>query len=424
MIPFVYRVIASVSRPAAQKPGPQPARSLNNRRHRLSRSRSFAKLPAMPIFPEAAPSELFIVGFPGPELPPELAQRFARGDFAGLIFFARNFRTPNDPVATGQFLQSIGATYQPPPRPPGAPPLPPIFAIDHEGGRVQRLKAPLTVWPPMARLRAHPPALAYAVGQAMASELLPLGINVNFAPVLDINSNPHNPIIGDRAFGETAAAVSEKALHFLRGLESVQGLRGCGKHFPGHGDTATDSHLTLPVVDRDEATLRAVELVPFAEAVTAGIGMLMTAHVVYPAVDSRPATLSYRWLTEILRHELGFQGVVVSDDLDMNAVTAQHLGLADDSDVVVEALMAGCDAFLFCRDADRLARAEAALIKAAANDPRVRARIDQSASRLRAFRHTLAGVTADFAALGQFPDAQRQRLADELQAPPADAAGR
>ncbi len=368
---------------------------------------SDAAPPATP----AAPSELFIVGFTGHELPPELGRRFARGDFAGLIFFARNFRTPTDAVATGQFLGDLAATYQ-----PGAA-LPPIFAIDHEGGRVQRLKAPLTVWPPMARLRDQPPEVAAEVGAAMAQELLALGLNVNFAPVLDINSNPQNPIIGDRAFGETAAAVSARALSFLRGLESQPGLRGCGKHFPGPGDTATDSHLTLPIVHRDEATLRAVELSPFVAAVRADIGMLMTAHVVYPAVDSRPATLSQRWLTQILRHELGFTGVVVSDDLDMNAVTAQHLGIGDDSDVVVEALMAGCDAFLFCRDADRLARAEAALTRAAAQDPRVQQRIAQSAVRLRAFRRTLHWGAPDLQFLRGLPDATRQQLVTRLTTP-------
>jgi beta-N-acetylhexosaminidase len=371
--------------------------------------------------PAAAPSELFIVGFPGPELPPELRQRFARGDFAGLVFFSRNFSSPGDPLATAEFLRATAAAYQP--TQPQLQALPPILAIDHEGGRVQRLKAPLTVWPPMERLRAQPPAVAEQVGRAMAAELAALGLNVNFAPVLDVNSNPQNPIIGDRAFGETAAAVSARALAFLRGLEAAGGLRGCGKHFPGHGDTATDSHLTLPVVPRDEATLRAVELVPFVEAVRAGIGMLMTAHVVYPAVDSRPATLSRRWLTGILREELGFGGVIVSDDLDMSAVTAAHLGLPDDSEVVVAALLAGCDAFLFCRDADRLQRAEAALQAAAARDPEVRARIAQSAARLRAFRQTLGWCRPDLAALRGLPEPQHQRLRDRLVQGLPDSAG-
>lgn len=374
---------------------------------------------------DAVPSELFIVGFPGPELPDELRLRFARGDFAGLIFFTRNFRDPANLDAIAAFLHETAAVYQPirPAHKSGDQDLPPIFAIDQEGGRVQRIKAPFTIWPRMGRLRAHPPELAEQVGRAMAVELQAIGINVNFAPVLDVDSNPVNPIIGDRAFADTPEAVSARALSYLRGLESIGGLRGCGKHFPGHGDTETDSHLTLPVVRRDQASLRRGELVPFVSAIAAGIGMLMTAHVVYPAVDSRPATLSRRWLTEILRHELGFDGVVVSDDLDMNAVTAQALGLADDSAVVVEALLAGCDAFLFCRDPDRLRRAEAALTEAAARDARVRARIAESAARLRRFRATLAPCRPQPETLRGFPAPEHERLCAQILRPPADAVG-
>ena len=185
-------------------------------------------------------SELFIVGFSGTELPAELRPRLHRGDFAGLVFFSRNFSAPTDPLATAEFLRATAAVYQP--TLPHLKALPPILAIDHEGGRVQRLKAPLTVWPRMERLRAHPPALAEHVGRAMAVELAALGLNVNFAPVLDVNSNPQNPIIGDRAFGETAAAVSARALAFLRialavtdvvlGIAALEGVDEGGA-FPG-----------------------------------------------------------------------------------------------------------------------------------------------------------------------------------------------
>jgi beta-N-acetylhexosaminidase len=367
-------------------------------------------------------SELFIVGYEGTEPPADLRRRFGRGEFAGLIFFRRNFAAPDDPAAVGTSLRPLGSAYQP--EDPELAALPPIFAIDQEGGRVQRLRGKATVWPPMLRLAEHPPERAEAVGQAIGRELLAIGLNVDFAPVLDVMTNPQNPIIGDRAFGTEPAAASERALAFLRGLESVRardregagagGVRGCGKHFPGHGDTTTDSHLTLPVVPRDEATLRAVELAPFAAAVRAGVGMLMTAHVVYPAVDARPATLSRRWLTDILRGELGFEGLVVSDDLDMSAVTAAHLGIADDSEVVVEALLAGCDAFLFCRDPDRLHRAEEALQRAAERSAAVRDRLAESSDRLRALRRTLAPCRPDEAYLRSLPDPAHQRLADAL----------
>jgi beta-N-acetylhexosaminidase len=345
---------------------------------------------------EFSVSELFIVGYEGTTLPEPLLSRYARGDFAGLIFFSRNFANLSDLRQIAESLAELGRIYEP----PGAlAELPPILSVDHEGGRVQRIKAPLTVWPPMHRLAELPTPgaeeVAEAVGRAMALELGALGFNVDFAPVLDVHTNPANPVIGDRAFGTTPEAVSARALAFWRGLEASGKVRGCGKHFPGHGDTATDSHFTLPVVHHSEERLRAVELAPFADAVRAGASMLMTAHVVYPAIDNRPATLSRRWLTDILRGELGYEGVILSDDLDMRALGPEHLaawtGNTDPGELVVESLLAGCDAFLLCRDADRQAGAEEALRRAALARPDVRARLCESAARLRRFRKSLYG---------------------------------
>ena len=153
-------------------------------------------------------------------------------------------------------------------------------------------------------------------------------------------------------------------------------MRGCGKHFPGHGDTATDSHLELPRVEADERRLRAVELVPFAAAAEAGVPMLMTAHVVYPAVDGEPATLSRRWLVDVARGELGFGGVIVSDDLDMKAVHERW----PTREVVRRSLAAGCDCFLACRDVEVQREAEAAL-ELAAHDPALAARLDREQPR-------------------------------------------
>lgn len=372
---------------------------------------------------DVSPSELFILGYSGTELPRALRERFVRGDYAGLIFFTRNFADRSDLAGIAAQLAGLGAEYREKARGEQTE-LPPILSIDHEGGRVQRIKAPLTVWPAMARLAAHPPALAEAVGAAMGSELRALGFNLNYAPVLDVMTNPDNPIIGDRALGTQPAAAATRALALLRGMEA-RGVRGCGKHFPGHGDTQTDSHLTLPVVRRAAATLREVELLPFAEAARAGVGMLMTAHVVYPEVDAVPATLSRRWLTDILRGELGYAGVIVSDDMDMKALAAEQLKalfrgeILDEGEVVVQSLLAGCDAFLLCHDPGRQARAEAALVRAAATRPQVRARIAESVARLRRFRRTLAWPHPDSAALARMPDAAHQQLADALVAAPS-----
>ena len=344
--------------------------------------------------------ELLIVGFEGRTAPAELLARIEEGQLAGVILFARNLGEPDEICALTESLAQAC--------PASEPPL--IVSVDQEGGRVQRIKAPLTVWPPMARLGAVGDArLAEEVGRALGLEIAALGFNLDYAPVLDVHSNPSNPIIGDRAFGTEPNAASELALALWRGLESA-GVRGCGKHFPGHGDTATDSHLELPRVDAPRARLDAVELPPFAAAARAGVPMLMTAHVVYSALDDRPATMSRRWLTEILRGELGYRGVVVSDDLDMKAVHDRW----PVEETVVESLMAGADCFLACRDPEVQRRAQEALDAAASRSPAVRTRVDESLERVRRFRKTLSRQAAEAGAWRSLPLAEHARLADRL----------
>ena len=282
---------------------------------------------------------LSIIGFEGKTAPPDVLERIAAGRVAGVVLFARNLGSP---VEVAQLVRELVAAT-----PPGDPPL--IVSVDQEGGRVQRLRAPLTVWPPMARLGAiDDEALTEAVGRALGAELSLFGFNVDYAPVCDVATNAANPVIGDRAFAATALGVARHATAFLRGLEAA-GVRGCAKHFPGHGDTATDSHLALPLVERSMESVREVELLPFRAAIAAGVGMIMTAHIVLPALDARPATMSRAWLCDVLRGELQYAGVIVSDDLDMKAV-ADHFSVEE---VVRDALAAGVDAFLLCRDPER-----------------------------------------------------------------------
>ena len=319
--------------------------------------------------------QLLLVGFEGKVAPPALLERIAAGRVGGVILFTRNLGEPAEVASLNAALQAA--------TPAGDPPL--IISVDQEGGRVQRIRAPNTVWPAMSRVGAQgDEAYTAAVGRALGGEIASLGFNVDYAPILDVHTNPDNPIIGDRAFGTEPRAATAQALAFWRGLES-SGVRGCGKHFPGHGDTATDSHLELPRVDHGEPRLREIELAPFAAAARAGVPMLMTAHVVYPAIDARPATMSRRWLTEILRGELGYRGVVVSDDLDMKAVADRY----PVEETVVQGLLAGVDCFLACRDPEVQARAEAALDRAIADDATARARYEESVGRVRAFRATL-----------------------------------
>jgi len=253
-----------------------------------------------------------------------------------------------------------------------------IVAIDHEGGRVDRLPAGFTRFPPALTIaRKGDPGLVREVARAQARELRAVGFNVNFAPVLDIHTNPANPIIGDRAFGSTPEEVIHHALPYLQGM-TEEGMLGCGKHFPGHGDTRSDSHLELPRVSLDAARLRAVEMLPFAKAINAGVPMLMSAHVLYEALDrERPASLSPTILVGILREELGFGGVIVSDDLEMKAIADRY----DLGEAAVLAVEAGSDVVLVCKSPERIRDAHAALSAALASGRLAAVRTHASAER-------------------------------------------
>ncbi len=311
------------------------------------------------------------MGFDGTAAPAALTERIARSEVGGVMLFRPNIETPTQVAALVRSLRQAG---------PAQAPL--VISVDQEGGRVQRLKAPLTVWPDMASVgAARDVQRTRAVGRALGSELAALGIGWNFAPVLDVHTNPSNPVIGNRSFGSEAEMVTDQALAFWRGLGDV-GVLGCGKHFPGHGDTHADSHLELPTVNHPDQRLRAIELAPFAAAARAGIEAMMTAHVVYPAWDHRPATLSRRIAHSILRDEIGFAGMLVSDDLGMRAVADRH----PVEELVVESLLAGVDHFLVREPEERQVRAFEALVKAGEARGEVRRRIEESAARVARFK--------------------------------------
>ncbi len=339
--------------------------------------------------------QLLSVGFDGPEAPSELLGRIARSEVGGVMLFRPNLVQPAQVAELVRALR--GAS-------PGEPL---VISVDQEGGLVQRLRAPLTVWPDMFSVAAAGDARrTQAVGRAVGAELAALGIGWDLAPVLDVHTNPANPVIGNRAFGTNPDAVATQALAFWRGLRAA-GVLGCGKHFPGHGDTHTDSHLDLPVVAHPPQRLRAVELAPFAAAARAGMEALMTAHVMYPALDDKlPATLSRRIATRLLREELGFQGLLVSDDLGMRAVADRW----PVDQLVVESLLAGVDHFLVRGPRERQEQAFAALVCAAETRPEVRARVEQSALRVQRFKAELKvglpAAGADLTALLGTPEHQ------------------
>lgn len=193
--------------------------------------------------------------------------------------------------------------------------------------------------------RSGDDTLAYRFAAALAAELKAVGITLDYAPVLDIHTNPKNPIIGDRALGEDADTVARLGAAVIRGLQE-NGVAACGKHFPGHGDTSVDSHLALPVVEHPPDRIRRVECVPFREAIRSNVAFMMTAHILVPALDEqKPATLSSTIVQDMLRGELGFEGVILSDDLEMKALADTYTV----PDAAVEAIAAGCDGVLVCR---------------------------------------------------------------------------
>ena len=312
--------------------------------------------PAPPVdaaSAEALALELFVAGYEGTSLPEAYASRLRRG-LAGVILFARNLERDDRGVIALPPLVAHTAAVHAASEATGSG-LPAICAVDQEGGLVARLRAPFTHLPPMSQLAAaDDPELCRLAGWQTGRECLAAGFNVDFAPVLDINTNPTNPIIGQRAFGTTPEAVIRHAGAFLDGLQA-SGCLGCGKHFPGHGDTDVDSHLALPVLPFDRARLEAIELRPFA-ALADQMRMVMTAHILFPALDATfPATLSRPILDELLREHCGYEGLIVSDDLEMKGVAeAFSFGKATRG-----GLEAGVELFLVCRREDALDEAVA-----------------------------------------------------------------
>jgi beta-N-acetylhexosaminidase len=243
------------------------------------------------------------------------------------------------------------------------------------------LKAPFTQWPAAATLgRSGDIALAERFARALAAELRAVGITLDYAPVLDVLTNPKNPVIGDRSISEKAVDAARLGAAIVRTLQA-EGIAACGKHFPGHGDTQVDSHLELPIVEHPVERMRQVEFLPFKAAIDAGVATVMTAHVLAPALDEkRPATLSHRVVTGLLRGELGFEGVILSDDLEMKAIAGEYAVPA----AAVLAVEAGCDGVLICSgDHQTQAAALEALVHAVETGALTEKRVEDALNRQR-----------------------------------------
>lgn len=340
-----------------------------------------------------------VAGFPAPAAPVEILRDLASSELAGVILFKRNIGEPEEVMRLNTSI--IEASSEPP-----------IIAVDQEGGRVARLGPPVITLPPMRALgRLRDPKLTRAAGKVLGAQLRALGFSIDFAPILDVDTNPANPVIGDRAFCHLAEIVKEQALAFSDGLLEAR-IASCGKHFPGHGDTDLDSHLALPALRHSRARLDAVELLPF-RAARRRIPSLMTAHVVFESLDPGvPATMSERVIRGLLREELGYDGLIISDDLEMRAVYDLY-GIEESA---VRAIRAGCDLLLICSRYDDLRLAREALIREAEASTEFKARLEDAAKRTLSFRRRFAPSIDEEGFLYSIHGAEAAKLSERLRA--------
>ncbi len=292
----------------------------------------------------------------------------------GLILMNRNMKTITQLRAVTDAMQQKAQAR-------GLSPL--FVAVDQEGGRDSRFLPPEFTNHPSAWEIGETgnPDYARQIARTMGEELLSVGINWDFAPVLDVNNNPDNPIIGHRSYGADPQLVTEMGVAAVHGFQDDAGILSCGKHFPGHGDTDVDSHKALPRVPHSMEHLRAMELVPFQAAMAAGLAAIMTAHIVFPALDPNlPATLSPAVLTGLLREEMGFDGLIITDCLEMNGV-ADGWGAPE---AAVLAAIAGADLLLCCHTLERQRGIQAALVEAVETGRLSEAQVDAAVARIQA----------------------------------------
>ncbi|HEY0463943.1 MAG TPA: beta-N-acetylhexosaminidase, partial [Polyangiaceae bacterium] len=322
---------------------------------------------------ETRAARLFTVGFHGKTVSDDLSRLLSRG-VGGVIFFSRNVGEPAEVAETTNAIKRHAGR-------------PISLALDQEGGKVARLRRGFSELPPMRALgETGSAALAREVGALIGRELRAVGFDMNYAPVLDVDTNPNNPVIGSRSFGRTPELVSELGVALAEGLESA-GIAACGKHFPGHGDTHQDSHLELPRLAHSLERLEQVELKPFAAAVAAGIPALMTAHVIFEPLDPvYPATMSRAVLHGLLREKLRYEGLIVTDDLEMRAI-ADHYGVEE---IVERGLAAGVDQFLCCHTAELAHRAIEAVVHAVERGAISRQQLSTANRRIQSFTERYA----------------------------------
>lgn len=308
-----------------------------------------------------------LIGVAGATLTNEEKKFIVDNNISGVVLFARNCIEPRQIRDLCAEIQSLRHQMK------DKAPL--FIGIDMEGGRVHRLKPPFTQWPALKKIGdLDAPTVAFHFTQRMGAELISVGINLDFAPCIDVYTNPANTVIGDRAISSDPHQVEKMSSALVRGYIK-SGILSCAKHFPGHGHTVIDSHEELPVEEADMKRLNEVELVPFRKALRSRVDMVMTAHILFKNVDPKwPVTLSEIFLKKMIREDLKYRGLIITDDLDMKAM-AKHY---DKSQIPIRAMQAGADLLLYCNEPESPPIAIEGLIEAVVQGQLNKADLEQT----------------------------------------------
>lgn len=309
--------------------------------------------------------QLVVSGFYGTTLDENILKLIKENKISGVILFERNVKDSNSLLALNNSLKESNKNNK----------LPLFISTDEEGGSVTRMPKDIKRIPTNKYIGSlNNKDLSYKVGEILGEQLSYFGFNMNFAPVLDINSNPNNPVIGDRSFGNNKDIVSNLGTSTMKGIQS-KNIISVVKHFPGHGDTSVDSHINLPVVNYDINRLKSFEFVPFKTAIQNGADAVMVGHILLPKIDSKyPSSMSYEIVTNILRKDLGFNGLVVSDDMTMGAITENY----SIEEASIKAINAGVDLLLVCQKYENTENVLKALKEAALNGTISKERLDNA----------------------------------------------
>lgn len=313
--------------------------------------------------------QLIIAGFDGITVNDELQSLILEKYIGGVILFSKNVESASQVVALNNEIKEINKVNKSP-----------IFiSVDEEGGLVSRMPSEFKDIPTNSDIAKYDDEdLSYNIGKVIGEEISSLGFNMDFAPVLDINSNPDNPVIGNRSFGDNEAIVSKLGIATMKGLKDSN-IIATVKHFPGHGDTSVDSHVGLPVIENDLERLKSFELVPFQKAIDEGVDMVMVSHIMLPKIDENdPATLSKTIVTDILRKDMNYNGVVVTDDMTMGAIINNY----DIGEAAVKSINAGVDIVMVCHQYENVTKVIDAIKEAVNNGSITEERIDKSVERI------------------------------------------